>query len=132
MHGFYPFVIQAVLSYIWIFRLGKPLGLLCSIFVRTLPNALFVLFNLLFLLLSGANIAFRRKANEVRGDQGKVFTFFCVHDSRCFRASSEDFLWPPSISQPCMSLYSKHTTVVPSSILCVVGFCLKVSLRFLA
>ena len=124
------FVIQAVLSYIWIFRLGKKLGLLCSIFVRTLPNALFVLFNLLFLLLSGANIAFRRKANEVRGDQGKVFTFFCVYDSRCLRA--EAFLWLPSISQPCMSLYSKHTTVVPSSILYVVGFYLKFSLRFLA
>ena len=124
------FVIQVVLSYIWIFRFGKTLGLLCSIFHKRLPNALFVLFNLLLLLLSGANIAFRRKANEVRGDQGKVFVnFFCVHDFRCFR---EDFLWPTSISQPCMSLYSKHTTVVRSSILYVVEFYLKVSLRFLA
>ena len=98
------FVIQVVLSYIWIFRLGKTLGLLSSISHRRLPNALFVLFNLLLLVLSGANIAFRRKANEVRGDQGKVF--ICVHDSRCFRENS---LWPPSISQPCMSLYSKQT-----------------------
>ena len=38
------------------------------------------------------------------GDQRKVF--ICVHDSRCF---IEDSLWPPSFSQPCMSLYRKQT-----------------------
>ena len=59
-------------------------GLLSSIFHRRLLNSLFVLFNRLLLLLSFKNIAFRRRANEVRGDdQGKVF--ICGHDSRCFR-----------------------------------------------
>ena len=58
-------------------------GFLPSISHRRLPNSQFVLFYLLLLLLSGENIAFRRRANEVRGDQGKVF--ICVHDSRCFR-----------------------------------------------
>ena len=53
-------------------------GLLPSISHRRLPISLFVLFNLLLLLLSLKNIAFRRRANE-----GKVF--ICVHDSRCFR-----------------------------------------------
>ena len=80
------------------------LGLLPSISHRRLPNSLFVLFNLLLLLLSGENIAFRRRANEVRGDQSKVF--ICVLDSPCFR---EDSLRPPSISQPCMrSIVDKH------------------------
>ena len=80
------------------------LGLLPYISHRRLPNSLFVLFNPLLLLLSGENMAFSRRANEVRGDQGKVS--ICVHDSRCFR---EDSLWLPCISQPCMSLFSKQT-----------------------
>ena len=73
------------------------LGLLPYISHRRLPNSLFVLFNPLLFLLSDENIAFSRRANEVRGDQGKVF--ICVHDS----------LWLPYISQPCMSLFSRQT-----------------------
>ena len=80
------------------------LGLLSYISHRSLANSLFVLFNPLFLLLSGENMAFSQRANEVRGDQGKVS--ICVHDSRCFR---EDSLWLPCISQPCMSLFSRQT-----------------------
>ena len=80
------------------------LGLLPYNSHRRLLNSLFVLFNPLFLLLSGENLAISRRANEVRGDQGKVS--ICVHDSRCFR---EDSLWLPCISQPCLSLFSRQT-----------------------
>ena len=71
-------------------------GLLPSISHRRLPNSVFVLFNLLLLLLSFKNIAFRRRANEVRGDQGKVFIY--VHDSRCFR---EDCIYRSTVDKHC-------------------------------
>ena len=71
-------------------------GLLSSISHRRLPNSLFVLFNLLLLLLSLKGIAFRRRANKVRGDQGKVF--ICVHDSRCFR---EDCIYRSIVDKHC-------------------------------
>ena len=71
-------------------------GLLPSIPHRRLPISLFVLFNLLLLLLSFKNIAFRRRANEVKGDQGKVF--ICVHDSRCFR---DDCIYRSIVDKHC-------------------------------
>ena len=77
MHGFYPgchssgFIVYLDLpsrqntqraGHVRLF-----FGLLASISHRKLSNSLFefVLFNLLPMLLSGANIAFRRRANEV-------------------------------------------------------------------
>ena len=71
-------------------------GLLPSISQRRLPNSLFVLFNLFLLLLSFKNIAFRRRANEERGDHGRVF--ICVHDSRCFR---EDCIYRSIVDKHC-------------------------------
>ena len=67
-----------------------------SISHRRLPNSLFVLFNLLLLLLSFKNITFMRRANEVRGDQGKVF--ICVPNSRCFR---EDCIYRSIVDKHC-------------------------------
>ena len=55
-----------------------------------------MLLYLLLLLLSGENIALRRRANEVRGDQGKVFV--CVHDSRCCR---EDCIYRSIVDKHC-------------------------------
>ena len=71
-------------------------GLLSSISHRRLPISVFVLFNLLLLLLSVKNIAFRRRANEVRGDEGKVF--ICVYDSRCFR---DDCIYRSIVDKHC-------------------------------
>ena len=93
------------------------LGLPTSISRRRLSNVLFVFssLDLIPLLFSGANLAFKRIANKDAGDRGQVF--ICVirllyrtpESSVPRRLAKNDacsyfLLWPPSTSQTCMWL----------------------------